>query len=183
MTKSSSKPAEDAGQELLWAVNSPFRHEEWPCGHSSAWIKIGGCMKNVPDGTFFMRQYCAGASQYCVDRSGEIAFAFSPRGLSVKRFGIQENCNISLRTERTAIVSVPSYRNIKQDGCKPFLQSVPSSCCIRFFPDRMLQNYRSDSASRMHLRRSVNAADTADSRIFPRLPTKRYSCTVVRSPI
>ena len=74
MTKSSSKPAEDAGKELLWAVNSPFRHE----------MKIGGCIKNVPDGTFFMRQYCAGASQYCDDRSGENAFAFSPRGLSVK---------------------------------------------------------------------------------------------------
>ena len=51
-------------------------------------------MKNVPDGTFFMRQYCAGASQYCVDRSGEIVFAFSPRGLSVKRFGMEVNMAI-----------------------------------------------------------------------------------------
>ena len=42
-------------------------------------------MKNVPDGTFFNRQFCVGAPQNCCDRSGKITYAISPRGRSKRR--------------------------------------------------------------------------------------------------
>ena len=52
-------------------------------------------MKNKPDGLFFNRQFCAEA-QNCCDRRGEITCVISPRGLSVKRFGME----VKMKTEQ-----------------------------------------------------------------------------------
>ncbi len=42
-------------------------------------------MKNMPDGTFFNRQFCVGAPQNCCDRSGKITYVILPRGRSKRR--------------------------------------------------------------------------------------------------
>ena len=47
-------------------------------------------MKNKPDGLFFNRQFCA-ETPNCCDRRGKITYVIFPRGLSVKRFGMEVN--------------------------------------------------------------------------------------------
>ena len=47
-------------------------------------------LKNKPDGLFFNRQFCA-ETPNCCDRRGKITYVIFPRGLSVKRFGMEVN--------------------------------------------------------------------------------------------
>ena len=69
-------------------------------------------MKNKPDGLFFNRQFCAEA-QNCCDRRGEITCVISPRGLSVKRFGMEVKMEQLLRFEKNY---APMFRDSDADG-------------------------------------------------------------------
>ena len=72
-------------------------------------------MKNKPDGLFFNRQFCAEA-QNCCDRRGEITCVISPRGLSVKRFGME------VRMEKDRMLEVKGIR--KSFGSLEVLKGV-----------------------------------------------------------
>ena len=69
-------------------------------------------MKNKPDGLFFNRQFCSEAQNYC-DRRGEITCVISPRGLSVKRFGMEVKMEQLLRFEKDY---APMFRDSDADG-------------------------------------------------------------------